>query len=189
LVQRGIIFIGDRIKFRSLSIVNHQIELDVIEAVPQDPSCCPTHAVTKTYALRQGRLEAVGSAGEGGQSLSTLSGTVWTLVEMDGRPLEAGVKPPTLEFREGRVGGFSGCNRYQGGFKDSGTGSISMGQMAGTMMACPPAMMALEKNYMARLLKAKEYSFQAGGLVLSSGEGDQPSLLKFTGKPLEKQQK
>jgi heat shock protein HslJ len=53
----------------------------------------------------------------------------------------------TIQFVEAqRVAGNSGCNRYMGGYELSGK-ALSFGVLAGTMMACPEALMNQEQRF------------------------------------------
>ena len=64
----------------------------------------------------------------------------------------------TLVFDEnGRLGGSSGCNQYSGEFSVEGS-KLTVGKIAGTMMACPPALMDLEQKFLAVLTEAAEFS-------------------------------
>ncbi len=49
-----------------------------------------------------------------------------------------------------RVSGRSGCNRFSGGWQQNGA-TITLGPIAGTRMACAPALMELESKFLATL--------------------------------------
>ncbi|MFM8330089.1 MAG: META domain-containing protein [Candidatus Methylumidiphilus sp.] len=170
----GTLLVGDRVKLRGLAVEGSTIYLDVVQAGPQDPSCCPTQLARLSYALEQGVLTRQQEEVQGTLSLKELDGVEWTAAEIDGQPLPAGGKRPTLQFKDGRIAGFGGCNRYMGQVSESAPGQITVGRLAGTLMACPPQAGDLERRFQASLGKATQYSFFKGGLLLSGMEGDKP---------------
>lgn len=60
-IQRGLGLVGDRIEVRGLVIEYGDIQLDVLEAGPADPMCCPTQLARKSYDLRSGLVDLVAS--------------------------------------------------------------------------------------------------------------------------------
>lgn len=80
------------------------------------------------------------------QDADSLTGTSWLVEDIAG----GGVidrSAATVEFPEpGRVGGNASCNRYMGGYELDGD-SITFGNLAGTMMACPEALMNQEQRF------------------------------------------
>ena len=179
LEELGTLLVGDRTKVRSLRIADRNIVMDVVESGPQEPACCPTQLAEKKYVVQDGHLQHASSTGTGRLSLAILAGTDWTLVELDGQPVAAALKAPTLSFRDGQVAGFSGCNRFFGGVKESSPGRIAVGPLAGTRMACPKEPMALEDRYLARLSAVAGYTFLAGKLALVTSQEAGSSSLKF----------
>jgi heat shock protein HslJ len=126
-------------------------------------------------AMLLGTLVAAGSAGcrprEAGMVVtptSSLVGTEWTLVELDGAPAGkgAGGRAPTLLFTaEGRrASGFAGCNRMSGTFELEGE-RLRIISLATTRMACTEGM-ELEQRYLEALEQVREYRLTAAGLDL-----------------------
>lgn len=73
----------------------------------------------------------------------------WRVVEIQGKPLEQGVKAPYVEFlTEGRLAGFGGCNRFGGSYKRSGN-QLEIGALAATKMACVGRGMEVEDRFFA----------------------------------------
>ena len=101
----------------------------------------------------------------------TLTEVSWELVSLRGEaaPLGARGKALTLEFDgEGRVGGFGGCNGFNGSVEhDEGEGKLSVGLLASTMMACPEGM-ELERAYHAALGEVDAYRIDGQRLYLLS---------------------
>jgi heat shock protein HslJ len=167
----GTVEVGDRTKIRSFGISGTDVVLEVVEAGPDDAMCCPTQLAHKTYGMEAGTLRIKSSDVTGTLSLALLAGE-WTVVEIDGEPLPSGVDPPTATFDGDTVAGFSGCNRYRGTIKETAAGTIAVGPIAGTRMACPEPQMGLESRFFASLEKATQYTFLAGRLALSGMDGE-----------------
>lgn len=101
-----------------------------------------------------------------------LAGTGWQVDDVASGGLVDGVNI-TLNFdADGRVNGSSGCNTYMGSYSQSGS-ELELGQLAGTLMACPPALMDLERIFLDILGGAVEYSIDPdmGGLTITSADG------------------
>jgi len=64
-----------------------------------------------------------------------------------------------------RVYGRSGCNRFNGSWQQNGT-TVKFGPLATTMMACPPALMDLERKFLSTLAAVTTLSFDATGAAL-----------------------
>ena len=77
-----------------------------------------------------------------------LEGTEWALASGVDVPEDA--DPPTLLLENGNASGFGGCNTFTGGYELDGD-SISIGPLAGTLMACELQKMAIEGAYMPAL--------------------------------------
>ena len=102
-----------------------------------------------------------------------LEGTEWELVSLAGTDTVqgAGGRAPDLllDAEQQRAAGFSGCNRYFGGYRREGNpthGSpLSFGQLAGTMMACAEGG-ELERAYLQALSEVNAFRFVDGQLQL-----------------------
>lgn len=112
-----------------------------------------------------------GSGGAGDDSA-----IVWILETLRGEPapLGAGGKPIELQLdaAERRATGFSGCNRYMGGFESEGSSQhgtpIRFGPMAGTLMACPEGE-DTERRYLQALGEVDAYRMDGEKLTLLAG--------------------
>jgi heat shock protein HslJ len=87
-------------------------------------------------------------------ALLSLAGSEWG---------PAGGGEQFLQFRDGRVAGHSGCNRYMGIFEQDGI-KLTLGPLAATKMACPPDQMEKERAWLAMLEQVR--AFEATHLVL-----------------------
>jgi heat shock protein HslJ len=172
------VLVGDRVKVRSLAAGAGRISVGVVEAGPGEPACCPTQLARKTYVFDEGDLRLESSVVEGTLSVEALRGS-WELTWMDQEAPPAAVKAPTIELHGLRLAGHGSCNRYAGSFEELGPGKVKVSPLAGTRMACPPASMNFEQEYLGRLERVERYTFLAGRLVLSGRRGDGEFLLLF----------
>ncbi|WP_445944837.1 YbaY family lipoprotein [Roseateles sp. PN1] len=125
---------------------------------------------------------ATASATAATAASASLTNTYWKLLELKGkavpRPEEQGREVQiTLLAQDQRVAGFSGCNRLMGSYRLGEAGQLKFGQLAGTMMACAPAAMALEQQVHAMLAQVASYRLQGQQLELRNAE--QQVLARF----------
>ena len=100
----------------------------------------------------------------------SLENTAWVLSALPGQTLVPG-SPATLRFEGGRVSGTDGCNRYSGPYSARGSELELTPQLASTMMACPPAVDAQAKSFIAALTGAGMYRVANDRLELLSADG------------------
>lgn len=180
LVNLGTAPVGDRARVRSVWLEQGRIVMDLVEAGPKDPACCPTQMARKTYAMDGGALKQSKSEALGTVTIGTLATNEWQLAQIDGQPLAAGVKPPVIHFEVSSVRGFAGCNRFTAPVKEITPGEIDIGPAAATKMACPPEQMELEQKFLAQLDNVNRYSFMAGQLALSWQDKSSSGVLLFS---------
>ncbi len=180
LVNLGTAEVGDRVKLQNLWLQQGKAIMDVVEAGPKDPACCPTQLTRKTYAFEGGALKQTKSEVLGTLTIGTLAANEWQLVSIDGQPLPSGLKPPVIHFEVSNVRGFAGCNRFTAPVKETAPGEIDIGPAALTKMACAPDAMDLEQKFVAALDKVNRYTFLAGQLALSWTGKDGSSTLLFS---------
>ena len=85
---------------------------------------------------------------------SSLRGTTWRLVSIDGREALAGVRVTAIFDNEDRVSGSAGCNRYFGSAAVEGE-QLKVGGLGSTKMYCGQAgVMPQEGAYLSTLGKA-----------------------------------
>ena len=99
----------------------------------------------------------------------SLTNTYWKLTELDGAPVTMAPQQER-EVRitltdDGKVQGFTGCNRVMGGYTLAGT-ALRFTQLAGTRMACPPPLMQLESAVLAKLNSVTGYQLEGEKLIL-----------------------
>lgn len=52
--------LGDRVDIRGVSIAEGHIQVDLLQAGPRDPACCPTQRLSRQFRLQGDRLVAQG---------------------------------------------------------------------------------------------------------------------------------
>ncbi|RRH76421.1 META domain-containing protein [Falsigemmobacter faecalis] len=93
-----------------------------------------------------------------------LSGAEWKVTRLAALSAIEG-EAPSLSFgKDARVSGASGCNRYMGGYTQDGQ-SLTFTELAGTMMACPPARMELEQRMLGALGEVTGFLITPGGAL------------------------
>lgn len=112
------------------------------------------------------------SSGGGSGKDQPLEGTQWVL---DQQATRLTVVTPsavvTAQFSsDGSLTGTSGCNRYNASYTVKGS-SMTIGQPAGTLIACAAPVMRVEQAYLARLPKAQSFSIDGSVLTIATGGG------------------
>jgi heat shock protein HslJ len=179
LANLGTVPVGDRTRLQSLWIERGKVVMDVIEAGPQDAACCPTQVARKSFGYDGGTFKQLASDVRGVLALSMLAANEWTLVEMNGQPLPAGVEPPLVVFEGNSVRGFAGCNRFSAPIKETKPGELDVGVAVATKKACPPPQMALEDEFLKQLDAVNRYGYLAEQLALTWQDGDRVGTLLF----------
>lgn len=83
-----------------------------------------------------------------------------------------GAGPSVWRFGDGRVSGSAGCNRLLGGYRLDGDALSFEPNLAGTMMACPPPLMAQEQAVVEALGAVTSFKLNDAGLALTDARGD-----------------
>lgn len=96
----------------------------------------------------------------------SLEGGPWVAEDINGGGVMDNARVD-ISFDPGDAGtsavyGRSGCNRFKGSWKQDGS-TIRLGPLASTMMACPPALMDLERKFLGALEAATTVEFDATG--------------------------
>jgi len=118
-----------------------------------------------------------GSSGGGSANASKIEGTTWKLMNIANQgsatSLPNTVKAPTLEFKDGRVNVFAGCNSGSG-TAEIGDKTIAFGPIALTKKSCGDIANQLDTYVTMGLNGDVGYKLDQGNLVL---EGKQLSLV------------
>jgi len=97
----------------------------------------------------------------------------WTLIALDGGPVPAVGRTPTIAFREdGAVSGTGGVNRIMTRLAkdDVAQGRIAFAPAATTRMAGPPEAMELERVFLDHLDAISTFIVEGGTLRLFAGD-------------------
>jgi heat shock protein HslJ len=180
LEDLGTALIGDRVQVRSGRIADRRIELDVVQAGPDDAMCCPSQLATRVWTLGSGELVEGEATITGTLSLDSLGGPEWVLSELGWGESVSDAPEITISFDDDKVTGSGGCNRYFAAVAGDTPGELVFSGMGTTRMACPEPAMDLERAYLKTLAGASRYSFLGGRLVLGCDTDDGPIALIFT---------
>lgn len=107
------------------------------------------------------------SAGASAPAAAVITGTRWKGVVDAGVP-EAAI--PWLEFVEGRVAGFTGCNMLSGPWRSEGE-AIHVGPLVTTKRACPGAGGDVERRLLDAMSERATLSRNGSRLVATSPAG------------------
>lgn len=177
--------VGDRVALRGWQLEGDVVRVDVVQAGNDDAMCCPGELATRRWRLRGDRLVEEEAQVTGRLGLDAVAGD-WRLVAWDiDAPLAADAPGITLQLAADQLSGSSGCNRYTGAVAGgAGAGSIAVGPIAGTRMACPEPLMDAESRYLGALGGASKVGFYLGLLAISyQAEGAYGTLLFEASSP------
>ena len=101
---------------------------------------------------------------------ATLEGPTWRLASLPGQdPATLAALPGgvTVKFTDGQLQAFAGCNRLRGGYTLAGD-RVTLGPLAGTMMACPDPAMTIENAFKEALTGTLRFAVAQDRLTLTS---------------------
>ena len=100
-------------------------------------------------------------------------GSEWGLTSLGGTPINQDAVP-TLAFAEaGKVSGNASCNRFTGPV-ELGDGTIRVGTLATTRMACAPEIAPQESAYLVALQNAERVVIQGQELLVYTRSLEKP---------------
>jgi heat shock protein HslJ/uncharacterized lipoprotein YbaY len=109
-------------------------------------------------------------AGCGGDPATLLQGPEWVVEDISGQGIVDRSRASLVFGPDGRVSGRASCNNFTGQYKLTGEG-LTVSQTAGTMMACPPALMEQEAKFLEVLRNVQRFDLTAdGALVLQADD-------------------
>ena len=157
---------------------------NVVTAEPGGKCEALSDAVGPRTALTGGaKLVPAGLSGGDQKSQSEASAplldTQWVLIELANAPVPAGEgqREATIRFQtEGRVSGFTGCNRFSGSYTLEGR-LLHFGPLATTRMACADDQ-GVEGDYMKALEATRQFQIHRGTLDLLDGAGRNAARFK-----------
>jgi putative lipoprotein len=95
-----------------------------------------------------------------------LIGPRWRLLGVGEFAAEADTPAHLMFDADGRLSGSAGCNRIMGGYIARMDGAFLAGDLASTMMACPPPLMDLEQSLFGALQAVREWRIEGTTLEL-----------------------
>ncbi len=163
--------IGDRIQIRSAALDGKRIRLGVIQQGPDDPMCCPTRKVSRSWIFTGAELTEEPAVDEGTFSIDDLAGTAWVLRSWDSAGGLESLPEITLSFEKGRVAGRSSCNQYAASIiPGPAPGELSLDPITTTRKGCEDPLMRLEQSYLTALEHVTHAGFEATRLTLISDQ-------------------
>lgn len=167
-----------------------RLSADFLRYKDSDPLCCASSTSTVEFAVQAKSPRSVAPLKVSTRSNSAVSsnlsieGPQWGLTELGGEavpaaPSGAPMADLKLDSERHQVSGSSGCNRYSGTYRLSGT-HLSFGDTAGTMMACLSGM-DIEKKFLQMLQQVRGWKEEAGEMVLLDSSG--ASVARFRAVP------
>jgi heat shock protein HslJ len=158
-------FLGDRVKILSLQIQDDRIIVELIAQGPDDPMCCPTQWLRKTFEYEGGNLIETSAEELGKVSAPELLGETWMWVRFVD-PIEAyDVANPedyTMEFMpDDTVILKADCNMANGVYAAS-NGEIDIEILMTTLAMCTPD--SLGDTFIAQLNEAARYFFEGSSM-------------------------
>jgi len=159
-------FLGDRVELNNVSIENSLIVVDMIQAGPDDPLCCPSQRVIKSYEWQKDQL--VEKSSQIVEGSPQLVGTVWrweqTLMNSGDKLAPDNPNSYMVEFKpDGTVAIQADCNQVGGSYTlDDSSITIELGPS--TLVACPEG--SLGDQFVANLSVAANYFFEEGSLFI-----------------------
>jgi heat shock protein HslJ len=175
---------GDRVQLRSMRIENRRIMTEVVQAGPDDAMCCPGELATRAWELAGSTLDELpGSAPTSRLSVAALGHDPWVLRAWDVSEPAPASPEVTLQWRDGRLSGKSGCNSYSAsGTPGAQAGDLKVGPTAGTRMMCADTTMKVERRYLDQFQHVTKYGFVLGQLALTYKVNDRVGLMLFDRK-------
>jgi heat shock protein HslJ len=119
-----------------------------------------------------------------GMDLASIDGSEWRFVELEGRPVPAGVHA-MLRLRGGRAAGKAGCNAYGARYHIAADGSAEFEQTLSTKMAClqPAGVMQVEQGVFDAFRNTAKVAIVDGDLVMLDAAGKPLAKLAPAGSP------
>jgi heat shock protein HslJ len=144
------------------------------------------HPVTARVSLPDGRFLAgccrIPAPSAHAAATQALEGVSWRLTSLpgsDAKALAALPRPAVARFEAGRVWGFSGCNNFTGSYTLDAD-RVTLGQLAGTMMACPDPASSIENAFRVAFTGSLRYALDSHRLSLTAASGE---ILTFEPEP------
>jgi heat shock protein HslJ len=77
----------------------------------------------------------------------------------------------SLQFANGNLSGFAGCNSYNGTYTTTASGGITVGPITSSQALCDENIMNQEQTYLSSLQSASSYTISGTTLTLTTASG------------------
>ena len=128
---------------------------------------CSCHGGTEAITTTEDTITEV---------ITSLINTHWKLQSVNGGALVPN-SYISLYFRDQKVLGYSGCNRYGGNYSEEPNSKVKFSDVAFSLLGCTKEINDQESNYIQALAKIEIYSFKDSKLTFSDASGQ--GLLVF----------
>lgn len=130
--------------------------------------------------VNAGELVMVKVAPQAATEAMILTGKEWTIASIGGKETK-GPRPLSIRFdKEGRASGFSGCNSFGGGFRET-AGKVTFSPITSTLMACIDESLGRQEGALHEALKGELAVAAAdGGKVVLTGADGTKVVMKPT---------
>lgn len=149
-----------------------EASLLIEETLCRDAATGMPYPDTATLTLGARMLE-----GCGGDPADLLIGDAWQVSMIGGEAPEEPERVSINFLAPARVAGSTGCNRFVGGFTLTGE-SLRFGPMGSTLMACPDALMAQERQMLDALEQVMRFDISGEGALRLIGGTDDSVLIE-----------
>ena len=175
-VNVGTAVLGDRIVLISVKIEDGVIAVDMVTQGANEPLCCPTLEVVRSFELQDGKLVELPQKEIGKVTAARLAGTTWVLTGFDNpmKPTPVLAEPPVtlvLDADTGQISGSAGCNNYTASYTETDTGALTIGAVAATRKMCTEDVMAQEQKFLSALQSASGFQFWNGKVLFHGKDG------------------
>ena len=85
-----------------------------------------------------------------------------------------------MQYKDGRLAGSAGCNRYFAGAKEGDMpGDLVIASVGSTRKMCAPEEMAIETRYLKKLKNVNKFGFLYGQLMLHYNDNGMSKVMLF----------
>jgi heat shock protein HslJ len=172
--------------WRGSPVAGRDLVVFLREGACSDTMSDTKHPVNARVSLPDGRFLAgccrIPAPSAHAATTQPLEGVSWRLTGLpgsDAEALSALPRPALTRFEAGRIWGFSGCNNFTGSYTLEAD-RVMLGQLAGTLMACPEPASWIESTFRAAFAGTLRYAFDGRRLSLTAASGE---VLTFEPEP------
>lgn len=161
--------LGDRVQINGISLANNQIMVDMIQAGPYDPICCPSEHVIKTFTLQKEKLVQASSRVVGENS-PAIVGLTWKWLGFTDPTGQSNIVVPNPDvyrlelLPDGTFRARADCKTVSGTYA-LGDNNLTLRLVSTTKAKCQAG--SLYNQYLALLRRVVAYAPDRDKLVLN----------------------